>query len=228
MLLLGADNSVVQKILASNKAWSESQAKTDPSYFKNAIKGQNPSIVYIGCSDSRVATDLVTGSHPGEIFTHRNIANSVTINDNDTLAVLQYAIEHLKIKDIVVSGHTYCGGIGAVINGFEELGGALEDWLTPIKTMYDDNKKFFDKIKDPYQKSRALTEMNVERVVNLVNDLDFIKDARKSGQVVRIHGLIYLMETGRFVDLGLTQTKNSVRLILTNFGKKKIKKSSHH
>ncbi|OMJ07893.1 Carbonic anhydrase [Smittium culicis] len=191
-----------------NKVWANETLAEDPNFFNNLILGQNPSIIYIGCSDSRVAIDIITESSEGTIFAHRNIANSVTHDDIDTLAVLQYAVEDLKIKDIVIDGHTYCGGIKAVLSGYDELTGPLSTWLAPIKQLYDENKDTIDGITDPYLKSRTLSEMNVGRVVDLVNGLDIVVNARNEGHAVNVHGWLFLMEKGLFVDLNITKSSN--------------------
>ncbi|OMJ26314.1 Carbonic anhydrase [Smittium culicis] len=191
-----------------NRVWANETLAADPKFFDNLILGQNPAIVYIGCSDSRVAIDIITESTEGTIFAHRNIANSVTLDDVDTLAVLQYAIEDLKIEDVVIDGHTYCGGIKAVLSGYEELTGPLSTWLAPIKELYDENKATIDSMTDPYLKSRTLSELNVRRVVDLVNGLDLVVHARKEGQAVNVHGWLFLMEKGEFIDLNITKSSN--------------------
>ncbi|OMJ21172.1 Carbonic anhydrase [Smittium culicis] len=191
-----------------NKVWANETLAADPTFFDNLILGQSPSIVYVGCSDSRVAIDIITESSEGTIFAHRNIANSVTLDDTDTLAVLQYAVEDLKVQEIVIDGHTYCGGINAVLHDYEELTGPLSTWLAPIKKLYDDNKATIDSITEPYLKSRTLSEMNVKRVVDLVNGLDLVVNARNKGQTVNVHGWIFLMEKGIFQNLNITRSSN--------------------
>ncbi|OLY81455.1 Carbonic anhydrase [Smittium mucronatum] len=200
--------SPLDRLAYLNEVFVNQTLAQDPNYFANLTLGQNPSIIYIGCSDSRVSIDVITESRPGDIFEHRNIANSVTLDDVDTLAVLQYAVEDLYIKDIVISGHTYCGGIKAVLSGYDSLTGALSEWLAPIKQLYDDNSATIDGISDSYLKARTLTEMNVNRVVNLVNGLDIVTGARNNGQTVNVHGWIFLMESGLFHDLNITKSAN--------------------
>ncbi|OLY79904.1 Carbonic anhydrase [Smittium mucronatum] len=198
----------LERLIYLNEDFVNKTLAQDPKYFTNLTLNQNPSILYIGCSDSRVTIDVVTESHPGDIFEHRNIANSVTLDDVDTLAVIQYSVEDLHIKDIVISGHTYCGGIKAVLSGYDSLTGALSEWLAPIKQLYDDNRATLDAISDPYLQARTLTEMNVNRVVNLVNGLDIVTGARDNGQTVNIHGWIFLMESGLYHDMKITKSAN--------------------
>ncbi|OMJ20831.1 Carbonic anhydrase [Smittium culicis] len=150
---------------------------------------------------------------PGEIFVHRNIANSVTRDDINSNAVLEYAIEHLGIQDIVIGGHTYCGGISSVIEqtknkkGNNKKSKKISKWLLPIQRLYEENRSEFDDINDEYIKSRKLSEMNVKRVVDIVNGLDSIKSARRKRKVVNVHGWIYLMEKGIFEDLKVTKSR---------------------
>ncbi|OLY80704.1 Carbonic anhydrase [Smittium mucronatum] len=186
---------------------SQSLAK-DPDYFTNLIPGANPSIAYIGCVDPRNAIDIFTESQLGDIYEHRSIAGSVGVNDTNALAAIQFAVEFLQVKDIVLSGHTYCLGIKAVIESYDQLTGPLLPWLAPINELYVNNKQTFDTITDPYLKARLLNEMNVERLVNLVNGLDIVTNARNKGQTINVHGWLFQVENGSFINLNITKSAN--------------------
>ncbi|OLY84379.1 Carbonic anhydrase [Smittium mucronatum] len=164
-------------------------------------KGQSPSIVYIGCSDSRVAADTLFGKGPGSIFMHRNVANTIPEDDLETATVIQYAIEGLGIRDIVVSGHTYCGGIDAVLQNYDGLGQPIKRWLSPVNDIYQENKSYIDGLSDPYLKNRALSQLNVLNVVRKINNMESVVNARNNSIPINVYALLYLVENGTFVDL---------------------------
>ncbi|OMJ19753.1 Carbonic anhydrase [Smittium culicis] len=143
----------------------------------------------------------------------KNIANSVTKDDINSNAVLEYAVGHLGIKDIVIGGHTYCGGISFILEqtknkkGNQKESKRISKWLMPIQRLYEEKRSELDDIDDEYLKLRKLSEMNVKRVVDIVNGLDSIKSARSKGKVINVHGWIYLMEKGIFEDLKVTKSR---------------------
>src|SRR4051812_20487435 len=158
--------SVFEKLLLENKAWATERKKTDPDYFKRLAAQQAPEFLWIGCSDSRVPADKITGTEPGEIFVHRNIANLVVNSDINLLSVLQYAVEVLKVKHVIVCGHYGCGGIKAAMDTHHY--GIINYWLKNIKDIYRLHREEVDSL--PTQEDRAdkLTELNVqEQVLNL-------------------------------------------------------------
>ncbi|PVU88702.1 hypothetical protein BB559_005443 [Furculomyces boomerangus] len=198
-------NSFLESCLQRNKMWADMMYSENPNYFDKKILGQSPGMVWFGCSDSRVAADVITDSPPGNLFTHRNIANSIMENDTSSLSVLQYSIGTLKVSDVVVVGHTYCGGIDAAMNT-TKLDGPILEWLQPISELYQRFKPQIDSLKSPEEKNLALGRLNVKRVVHFINCLDIVKKARKSGQTVNIHGWMYHTETGILKDLGITKS----------------------
>src|SRR4051812_11167368 len=152
--------SLYRKIFESNKKWVEERTRTDADFFEHLAKGQNPEILYIGCSDSRVTAEEMTGVSPGQMFVHRNIANLVPNNDNSSAAVIEYAVDHLQVKYVVVCGHYNCGGIKAAMKP-EDLG-VLNPWLRNVRDVYRLHKDTLDAITDQEQRYKKLVELNVE------------------------------------------------------------------
>src|ERR1700755_2690992 len=147
-----------EKLLLENKAWASEKVQDDPEYFKRLAQLQTPEFLWIGCSDSRVPANEITGTDPGEIFVHRNVANMVVNTDVNLLAVLDYAVNHLKVKHVIVGGHYGCGGIKAALtnNDFKPV---LNMWLRNIKDVYRLHQPELDKIQDPEKKTDTLVEL---------------------------------------------------------------------
>ncbi|PVZ97988.1 hypothetical protein BB558_006010 [Smittium angustum] len=202
-IIPAGNHTLTEMVLEYNKIWSNDNLSFDPNYFKNFTGGQHPGLTWIGCSDSRVASDTLSETLPGQIFTHRNIANSVSEDDINSLAVLQYTIEDLKVQDIVISGHTYCGGINAAMDA-AEFHGPIAKWIKPIADLYEANRAQIDALSPGYERNYALGKLNVKRVVDIVGNLEMVKKAREEGQIVRVHGWMYHMETGLIEDLKVT------------------------
>jgi len=166
----------------------------DPAFFERLSKGQTPEFLWIGCSDSRVPANMITGTNPGEIFVHRNIANLVVEDDVNMLSVLEYAVIHLKVKHVIVCGHYGCGGVKAAL-GDDSLG-ILDKWLINIKKTYRDNKITVDSQPTIDAKVNLLSELSVkQQVVNLAKT-DTIQRAWAKGERPHIHGLVYDLKDG--------------------------------
>lgn len=191
-----------QKLLDNNKAWVKRQTDNDPEYFRNLAKGQSPEYLWIGCSDSRVPANEVTGTRPGEMFVHRNIANVVVHNDLNLLSVLAYAVEVLKVKHVIVCGHYGCGGVQAAM-GHKQFG-LIDNWLRNIKDVYRTHTIELDAITDENQRFRRFVELNVIEQVYDLGKTTIVQNAWKNGQELHIHGWVYDISDGVLQDLDVT------------------------
>ncbi|MDZ4793704.1 MAG: carbonic anhydrase [Bacteroidota bacterium] len=184
-----------ETLLAENKAWAADMLKTDPEFFRKLSELQTPEYLWIGCSDSRVPANQITGTMPGEIFVHRNVANLVINNDVNVLSVLDYAVNHLKVKHVIVCGHYGCGGIKAAITK-NDLKPVLNMWLRNIKDVYRIHRSELDLIFDENKKTDRLVELNVmEQVFNLAKT-SIIQRAWKHEQRPDLHGWVYGLKDG--------------------------------
>ncbi|HWR32055.1 MAG TPA: carbonic anhydrase [Chitinophagaceae bacterium] len=184
-----------QKLLDANKLWAENKTGADPDFFNRLAKLQNPEFLWIGCSDSRVPADQITGTQPGEIFVHRNVANLVVNTDVNLLSVLDYAVNHLKIKHVIVCGHYGCGGIKAALS-HEDFKLALNMWLRNIKDVYRFHRDELDAISNEDEKTDRLVELNVrEQVMNLAKT-SIIQRAWQNENRPELHGWVYGLEDG--------------------------------
>ncbi|HAX94525.1 MAG TPA: carbonic anhydrase [Bacteroidales bacterium] len=188
----------IEQIFKNNKEWIAEKLKTDKDFFRNLRLGQNPDILYIGCSDSRVTAEEMMGAKPGEVFVHRNIANMVSNNDLSAMSVITYAINQLKVNHIIVCGHYYCGGVKAAMQSADY--GILNPWLRSIRDVYRLHKKELDGIQDEDLKYKRLIELNVqEQCVNVIKTADYQKAYRD--RRLTVHGWVFDMETGELKDL---------------------------
>jgi carbonic anhydrase len=188
----------IQQIFANNRKWIESKLSSDSEYFKKLAEGQNPRILYIGCSDSRVTAEELMGVQPGEVFVHRNIANMVPANDLNSLSVVSYAVTHLKVDHIVVCGHYNCGGIKAAM--IQQDFGILNPWLRAIRDVYRIHNEELETIGNEEQKYRRFVELNVqEQCVNIIKT----PDAQRAilNRNVTLHGWVWDIHTGELIDL---------------------------
>ena len=190
------------KLLENNKAWAASQIDNDPDYFNDLAKGQSPDYLWIGCSDSRVPANQITGTKPGEIFVHRNIANMVVHSDMNLLSVLSYAVEVLKVKHIIVCGHYGCGGVLAAMSNKQH--GLIDNWLRHIKDVYRYHHVELDAIKDKNQRARRFVEVNVMEQVHDLGKTSIVQNAWKNNQPLHIHGWVYDINDGIIKDLEVT------------------------
>jgi carbonic anhydrase len=188
----------IKKIFENNKNWVAEKLGQDPDYFKELSKGQNPEILYIGCSDSRVTAEELMGAGPGEVFVHRNIANMVSTLDLSAMSVINYAVDHLNVKHIIVCGHYNCGGVKAAMQS-EDLG-ILNPWLRNIRDVYRLHKNELNAIENEEEKYNRLVELNVqEQCVNVIKTAVVQKAYRKRG--LTVHGWIFDIHSGNLVDL---------------------------
>lgn len=184
-----------EKLLLENKAWAEEKKQDDPEFFKRLALLQTPEFLWIGCSDSRVPANEITGTQPGEIFVHRNVANLVINTDVNLLSVLDYAVNHLKVKHVIVCGHYGCGGVKASMTQ-TDFKPVLNMWLRNIKDVYRLHREELDGIKNEDQRVDRLTELNVtEQVFNLAKT-SIIQRAWKKEQRPDLHGWVYGLKDG--------------------------------
>ena len=184
-----------EKLLLENKAWAAEKVEDDPGFFQRLSTLQTPEFLWIGCSDSRVPANEITGTQPGEIFVHRNIANLVIDTDVNLLSVLEYAVVHLKVKHIIVCGHYGCGGIKAAMsNG--DYKQVLNMWLRHIKDVYRHNREELDNIKDDELRTNRLTELNVVEQVQRLAKTSIIQRAWKERSGPDLHGWVYGLKDG--------------------------------
>ena len=190
-----------KRIFTNNKAWVAEKVSKDRNYFKNLSKGQSPEILYIGCSDSRVTAEEMTGAQPGQMFVHRNIANLVPNNDNNSAAVIEYAISFLKVRHVVVCGHYYCGGIKAAMQN--EDFGVLNPWLRNIRDVFRLHKKELFAIANEEERYKRLVELNVqEQCINIIKMAVTQKHYLHTG-FPTIHGIVFDVHSGYLIDLNI-------------------------
>jgi len=183
-----------KKLLKNNQEWAAAQLKEDPGYFQRLVDLQKPEILWIGCSDSRVPADRITGTHPGEIFVHRNISNLVVPTDLNLLSVLQFAVEILKVRHVIVCGHHNCGGISAAMSN--QSYGLMDQWLWNIKNVYRIHREEIDALENDKEKHQLLTRLNVkEQVMNLAKT-SIIQNAWKQLEIPHLHGWVYDLRDG--------------------------------
>ncbi|MDX5419210.1 MAG: carbonic anhydrase [Hymenobacteraceae bacterium] len=189
----------MEKIFENNRKWVADKLAEDSDYFKKLAMGQTPRYLYIGCSDSRIPVNEVTGTGPGEIFVHRNIAYMVVHTDMNLLSVLQYAVEVLKVKDIIICGHYGCGGVAAAASNSQY--GLIDNWLRNIKDVIRLHDEELAAIEDEEQRLRRLVELNViEQVINL-SKTSIIQNAMASDNPPKLYGLVYDLSEGLLRDL---------------------------
>jgi carbonic anhydrase len=201
------DNSLYDSLLQGNKQFVESSLKLDPDYFTSLAKGQTPPVLWIGCADSRVPANQITNTKPGEIFVHRNIANMVIHTDMNMLSVLDYAVNVLEVKHVIVTGHYGCGGVIAAMTNKEF--GLIDNWLRHIKDVYRLHAHELDAISDEVERSDRLVEFNViENVYNLCKT-SIVQNAWLNGRSLGVHGWVYSLETGIITDMKVSAYDNA-------------------
>ncbi|KAA5604902.1 carbonate dehydratase [Roseospira marina] len=191
----------IERLFANNAAWRARKTDADPAFFQRLVNQQSPEFLWIGCSDSRVPANDIVGLDPGELFVHRNVANMVVPSDLNLLAVLQYAVEILKVRHVAVTGHYGCGGVRAAMSG--RAFGLIDNWLRPIKTIMAQNA---DALSDLDEATRldTLCELNVIEQSRNVAATTIVQDAWARGQFLQVHGWIYSLDNGRLHDLNCT------------------------
>ena len=193
--------SLLDECFAANRRWAAAAVKADADFFQRLESLQNPDLLWIGCSDSRLPPNEIIGRKPGELFVHRNVANLVEHTDVNCLSVLQYAVDVLQVKHVIVTGHYGCGGVRAAMSN-QPLG-LIDNWLRHIRDVHLWNRDELAAISDPVRRADRLAELNVEAQVANVCHTTIVQDAWRRGQNVTIHGWIYSLHDGLLRDLGM-------------------------
>lgn len=202
-----------KQIFQNNEKWINEKLSSNPDYFTQLAKGQSPEYLYIGCSDSRMTAEDLMGVQPGQVFIHRNIANQVIPTDNNINAVVQYAVEHLKVKHIIVCGHYECGGVKAALNPSDM--GQLNSWLQTLRDVRRLHKNELESITDDNQRFDKLVELNVlEQCMNIIK-IDHVQKSWYKTGFPKIHGWVFNVRNGKLIDLSLDMEKEfmSIRSI---------------
>ena len=188
----------LKQIFKNNREWVQKKLNLDPNYFNDLSKGQNPDILYIGCSDSRVTAEELMGVSPGDAFVHRNIANMVPNTDLSAMSVIDYAVQHLQVNHIVVCGHYFCGGVKAAMQS-KDLG-ILNPWLRNIRDVYRIHKEELNSIEAEEQRFKRLVELNVmEQCINVIKTAEVQRANRDRG--LTVHGWVFDIRSGKLIDL---------------------------
>ncbi|SCY00757.1 carbonate dehydratase [Flavobacterium caeni] len=195
-----------KKILDNNKKWVESSLEKDPNYFAELAKGQTPPLLWIGCSDSRVPANEIIGAKPGEVFVHRNIANMVVHSDMNMLSVLDYAVNVLKVKHMIVCGHYGCGGVKAAM-GNQSIG-IIDNWIRHIKDVYRLHRAKLEAIPNENDRFNKFVEINVKEQVLDLAKTSIVQGAWRSGQELTLHGWVYGLNSGFVTDLEVNLSSN--------------------
>ena len=190
-------------IFERNEQWARERTEADPYYFDRLAKQQTPGLFWIGCSDSRVSANVIAGLDPGEVFVHRNVANLVYAADLNCMSVLQYAVEVLRVKHVIVCGHYGCGGVRAALKKTSE--GLIEHWLEPIKDLARQHAGALAELPTDAERIDYLCEQNVRAQVSNVAWSPVVRRAWEAGQDLTLHGWIYGLDRGRLNDLGCAQ-----------------------
>ena len=193
---------MLERLFKNNRAWAARQLKKDPDFFKTLQDQQHPEYFWIGCSDSRVPASEIMALPPGELFVQRNVANQVIHTDLNCLSAMQYAVDVLKVKHIIVCGHYGCGGVGAAMQGARV--GLVDHWVMRIRKTIDLHRADLDKLPDDKKKHDRLCELNVIEQVCTVSETPTVQDAWQRGQELNVHGLIYGLHDGILRDLEMS------------------------
>lgn len=193
---------MLKDLIDNNRAWSRGKTQVDPEFFRRLENQQSPEYLWIGCSDSRVPANEIVGLDPGELFVHRNVANLAPPQDANYLSVLQFAVEVLKIKHIMVVGHYGCGGVAAAVDGKRR--GLVDHWLHPIREVYAEHRDELEALPEGKERNDRLVELNVIRQVKNVAADVFVQDAWARGQQLAVHAWVYSLADGLVTDQGVT------------------------
>ncbi|NGM49987.1 carbonic anhydrase [Caulobacter sp. 602-2] len=192
---------MLEDLKTNNANWSKRKTEVDAEFFKRLENQQSPEYLWIGCSDSRVPANEIVGLDPGELFVHRNVANLAPPQDANYLSVLQFAVDVLKVKHIMVVGHYGCGGVAAAIDGKRR--GLVDHWLHPIREVHAEHRCELDAIPEERDRLNRLCELNVIRQVRNVASDVFVQDAWARGQSLAVHGWVYSLANGLVTDLNV-------------------------
>ncbi|SRX72634.1 carbonate dehydratase [Aequorivita antarctica] len=195
------------KLIENNKKWVAEKLDYDPNYFTNLAKGQSPPILWIGCADSRVPANEIIGAQPGEVFVQRNIANMVVHTDMNMLSVLDYAVNALKVKHIIVCGHYGCGGVKAAMQN--QSIGLIDNWLRHIKDVYRLHKDELDGINEEKERFNRFVELNVKEQVFDLAKTSIVQNAWHNNQELYLHGWVYGLDSGLIKDLGVNVSNDN-------------------
>ena len=193
---------MLDHLKANNRAWAARKVSADAGFFKRLEGQQAPEYLWIGCADSRVPANEIVDLDPGELFVHRNVANLAPPQDANYLSVLQFAVDVIKVKHIMVVGHYGCGGVAAAVDGKRR--GLVDHWLHPIREVFNDNRDILEAITDGPTRLNRLCELNVIRQVRNVASDVFVQDAWARGQELHVHGWVYSLSNGLVTDLNVT------------------------
>jgi len=196
-----------KKILDNNKVWVEKQLAMDKDFFKDLSVGQNPPLLWIGCSDSRVPANEIIGAKAGEVFVHRNIANMVVHTDMNMLSVLDYAVNVLKVKHVIVCGHYGCGGVKAAM-GNDSIG-IIDNWIRHIKDVYRLHEHYLNSIEDVTERFNSFVEINVKEQVYDLSKTSIVQGAWRNGQDLTVYGWVYGLNSGYVTDLDVNMSSNA-------------------
>jgi carbonic anhydrase len=194
-------------LFESNRAWAKKVSENDPTFFKRLSGQQNPQYLWIGCSDSRVPANEIVGLEPGQLFVHRNVANVVVHSDLNCLSVMQYAVDVLKVRHIIVTGHYGCGGIRAALSN--QKMGLIDNWLRHVQDVAAKHKKELDSLSVPLDQENRLCELNVIEQVYNVCLTTVVQQAWDRNQELTIHGWIYGLKDGLLRDLGISASSST-------------------
>ncbi len=195
-------DAIYESLLEGNRQWVQERLEVDPEYFARLAKGQHPQVLWIGCSDSRVPANEVTRTQPGDIFVHRNIANMVVHTDMNMLSVLDYAVNVLEVKHVIVCGHYGCGGVKAAMENTQF--GLIDNWLRTIKDVYRTHAQELDSIEDNEERFKRFVELNVIEQVFDLSRTSIIQNAWRQRNNPKVHGWVYDIGTGIINDLQVT------------------------
>ena len=210
--------NTIQDLFAHNRAWAAEMIKQRPGFFTNLTQQQTPKYMWIGCSDSRVPANQITGLEPGEVFVHRNIANIVVHTDLNALSTIQFAVDVLHVQDIIVCGHYGCGGVLAALNNTRV--GLADNWIRHIQDVRDKHHSMLMQI-DASKRSDALVELNaIEQVINVCHS-NVMQDAWQAGHPINVHGWVYGVHDGLLKDLSVSVSSNE---LLTDIYQSAIRK----
>jgi carbonic anhydrase len=199
----------IEQIIKNNRAWVAQKQAQDRTYFEEMACGQKPPYLYIGCSDSRLALTRFTGTEPGELFVHRNIANQVSLTDMNFLAILNYAVVHLEVKHIIVAGHYACGGIKAALEG--RTIGIIDNWVNPIREIYLQKQDEIDALPTQEERLNRLAELNVMLQVKNIYQTSIMRQSLEEQKAPEVHGWVVDIRTGLIKDLQVSTKQWELR-----------------
>ncbi len=211
-----------EQLFVNNRNWVEKKLKKDPEYFQKLSEGQAPKFLFIGCSDSRVPANQITGTSHGDIFVHRNIANVVVHTDMNLMSVLQYAVEVLKVKHVIVCGHYGCGGVKAAME--TQYHGLIDKWLRNIKDVYRLYANELNAIADKEERTNRLVELNVREQVYKICMTSIIQKSWQHERSLRVHGWVYNMADGLINDLHVNIEKDFKEFDIYDYNNESLKK----